>query len=195
LYRKPTAHFNGFQPMRLNPGQAAPDFSVVDLDGQPRRLTDYRGRPLLVQFYRYSGCPMCDLRLHDFAREYPALSAEGLSVIAFFHSSPARLRRHFARRPMPFPIVGDPGRTTYRSFGVEASVVRTLLTALEPSFYRDWMRSMMLGYWGAFDLRMDMMPADFLLDGHGVIRAAHYGRDFGDHFPVAGLRRMLQSMA
>jgi thioredoxin-dependent peroxiredoxin len=177
--------------MRLRPGQPAPDVSVVDLDDRPHRLGDYRGRPLLIQFYRYSGCPMCDLRLHDFARDYPGLAVEGLSVIAFFHSSAPRLRRHFARRPMPFPIVGDPGLTTYRSFGVERSVARTLLTALKPSFYWDWVRSMRHGYWGTFDLRMDMMPADFLIDGDGIIRHVHYGRDFGDHLPVPELRSIL----
>src|SRR5688572_3713673 len=94
--------------MRIEPGGRAPDFSVTDLEGRAHRLADYRGKPLLLQFYRYAGCPMCDLRLHDFAREYPSLAANGLSVLAFFHSPAPRLRRHFARRPMPFPIVADP---------------------------------------------------------------------------------------
>jgi thioredoxin-dependent peroxiredoxin len=183
------------ESMRIAPGQAAPDFTVVDLDGHSRNLGDYRGRPLLLQFYRYSGCPMCDLRLHDFARDYPSLAGDGLSVIAFFHSSAPRLRRHFARRPMPFPIVGDSDWQTYRSFGVEQSVWRFLATMLKPSFYVDWARSLMLGFWGAFDLRMDVMPADFLIDGDGVVRLAHYGRDFGDHLTTEELRAWIRSPA
>src|ERR1051325_5487962 len=126
--------------MRLQAGTRAPEFSVTDFQGRSHSLEQYRGQWLLVQFYRYSGCPMCDLRLHDFAREYPALESQGLRVLAFFHSSDERLRRHLRERALPFPVVPDPARLVYRRFGVETSVPRLLLSTLKPSFYWDWLR-------------------------------------------------------
>ena len=92
---------------------------------------------------------------------------------------------------MPFPIIGDPEWTTYASFGVERSAIRFLLTALKPSFYYDWVRSMFLGFWGSFDLKMDVMPADVLIGPDGVIRHVHYGRDFGDHMSATELHAAL----
>jgi len=177
--------------MRVQPGSTAPDFSVTDLEGQPHSLERHHGQWLLLQFYRYSGCPMCDLRLHDFAREYPALQARGLRVLAFFHSREARLRRHLRDRALPFPVVADPLRAVYRRYGVETSLPRLLLSTLRPSFYWDWLRSMRHGYLGSFDRRMTTMPADFLIAPDGSVRIAHYGSDIGDHVPAEGLAREL----
>jgi hypothetical protein len=39
------------------------------------------------------------------------------------------------------------------------------------------------------------MPADFLIDEHGIIRAAHYGEDEGDHLPFDEVRAFSRSGA
>src|ERR1043165_4823 len=171
--------------MRIEAGDRAPDFSTDDVDGQPQSLQRYRGEPLLLQFYRYAGCPMCDLRLHDFAREYPVLRDRGVRVLAFFHSGPERIRRHLRDRPLPFPVVGDSSQVVYRRYGVESSAMRLLLSAAKPSFYWDWVRAMRHGYWGTVHWQMATMPADFLIGPDQTIRLAHYGRDIGDHMSVA----------
>jgi thioredoxin-dependent peroxiredoxin len=179
--------------MRLQVGQPAVDFQIQDAEGRTRSLSEYRGRPLLLQFYRYASCPMCDLRLHDFAREYPRLQAKGLEAIAFFHSSPERVRRHFKARPMPFPLAGDPDERVYRAYGVERSWVRLLGSMLKPGFYADWIRSMRHGYWGGVALQMATMPADFLIGPDGRLVSVHYGRDIGDHLPAAEVEALLSS--
>lgn len=175
-------------------GTQAPDVEMHALDGRTRSVGQYRGRPLLLQFYRYASCPMCDLRLHDFAREYPRLREMGLEVIAIFHSSPKRLRSHFSRRLLPFPIVADPSRRLYRSYGVETSWMRLLLSALKPGFYWDWLRSMRHGFFGGVDWRLASMPADFLIGPDGTVLRVHYGRDIGDHMPVAEIEQALSGM-
>jgi thioredoxin-dependent peroxiredoxin len=177
--------------MRIQAGGRAPDFSVRDTEGKPHSLEQYRGRPLLLQFYRYAGCPMCDLRMHDFAREYPALRDRGLNVIAFFHSRPERLRDHLRERALPFPVVGDPTLEVYRQYGVESSALRLLWSSVKPSFYWDWLRSMRHGYWGTMDWRMTSMPADFLIGADQSIRRVHYGGDIGDHMPAATILEAL----
>ena len=177
--------------MRIQPGDPARGFSVLDVDGQLQSLQRYRGQPLLLQFYRYAGCPMCDLRLHDFARQYATLRERGLRVVAFFHSSPERLRRHLRDRSLPFPVVGDPALAVYRSYGVEASALRVLWSMVKPSFYWHWVRSIGHGYWGTVDWRMTMMPADFLIGSDQTIRRVHYGRDIGDHMGVTTILEAL----
>ena len=170
--------------MRIRPGDHAIDFLAHDVDGQPQSLDRYRGEPLLLQFYRYAGCAMCDLRLHDFAREYPALRDRGLRVVAFFHSSSDRLRGHLRDRALPFTVVGDPSLDVYRRYGVEASGLRLLWSAAKPSFYWDWIRAMRHGHWGSLHWRMTTMPADFLIAGDQTVLRVHHGRDIGDHMPI-----------
>ena len=177
--------------MRLRAGEKARPFIVQDVHGRPHSLDRYRERPLLLQFYRYAGCPMCDLRLHDFVREYPMLAERGVDVVAFFHSHTDSLRRHLEGRDLPFAVIADPTMTVYRAYGVESSATRLLLSMAQPSFYVDWIRAMRHGYWGSFHWRMTTMPADFLLGlDHRIIRA-HYGRDIGDHMSVATIIKAL----
>lgn len=170
-------------------------FSTVDVHGRPVSLEQFRGRPLLLMFFRYASCPMCNLRLHDFAREYPRLQAtRGLAAVAFFHSSAEAIRRHAGRREYAFPLVPDPDQEIYRHFGVETSWAGFLKSMLLPSFYSDWIRSMRHGFWGGADAQMAKMPADFLVGPDGRILLVHYGHDIGDHLPLAEIERALEDV-
>ena len=181
--------------MKLAPGNPVVPFSAVDVDGHPVSLEQFRGRPVLLMFFRYASCPMCNLRLHDFAREYPRLQARGLSAVAFFHSSAGAIRRNASRRNYSFPLVADPDQEIYRAFGVETSWAGFLKSMVLPSFYRDWIRSIRHGFWGGADLEMAKMPADFLVGPDGRLLLVHYGKDIGDHLSVADIEKALAGLA
>src|SRR5829696_4985359 len=160
--------------MRLKPGDKAVPFSAETIEGEAIALEQFAGKPLLLMFHRYASCPMCNLRLRDFAQQYPRLHERGLEVVAFFHSAARSIRANAGRQHYPFHLVADPQFRVYRSYGVETSWLRFLLSTLLPSFYVDWVRSMRYGFWGGIDWQMGKMPADFLIDPPGVIVKAHY---------------------
>ncbi len=180
--------------MRLVAGQPAPAFVADSVQGGPVALAALRGGPVLLSFYRYASCPMCNLRLRDFARDFPAWRDRGLRFVAFFHSSAKRIRAHAGARAYPFSLVGDPAWRIYRAYGVETSWLRLLGSALLPSFYLDWARAMRYGFWGGFDLQVSTMPADFLIDPDGRVALAHYGKSIGDHLPSAAIEGALERM-
>jgi peroxiredoxin len=181
--------------MRLQPGDQAVPFSSETMEGKTISLELFAGKPLLLMFYRYASCPMCNLRLHDFARHYGSLRAGGLEVVAFFHSPARNIRRNAGKQNYPFHIVPDPQYKVYRAYGVETSWLRFFLSMLLPSFYVDWIRSMRYGFWGGVDWQMGKMPADFLIGPDGRILKAHYGRDIGDHFAVGEVESTLIDLA
>ena len=181
--------------MKAAPGSFAMPFSTVDVHGHPVSLENFRGRPVLLMFFRYASCPMCNLRLHDFAKEYPRLHARGLSAVAFFHSSARAIRRNAGRRNHPFPLVPDPDQKIYRAFGVRTSWGGLLKSMALPSFYRDWIRSIRHGFWGGADIQMATMPADFLVGPDGRLLLVHYGRDIGDHISLAEIERALAELS
>jgi peroxiredoxin Q/BCP len=177
--------------MRLQPGQQAPSFTAETVDGGTVTLGQFEGKPLLLMFFRYASCPMCNLRLHDFAREYPRLQERGLQAVAFFHSPVEQIRAHAGKRAYPFPLAADSQLRVYREYGVETSWPRFLMSMALPSFYVDWMRSMRHGFWGGAALRMAGMPADFLIGPDGRIQRVHYGQSIGDHLPIDEIARHL----
>ena len=181
--------------MRLKPEDRAVPFSVETLEGKSISLEQFAGRPLLLMFFRYASCPMCNLRLRDFAKNYPRLHERGLEVVAFFHSPARSIRANAGKQHYPFHLVADPGFIIYRSYGVETSWLRFLLSMALPSFYVDWIRAMRYGIWGGVDWQMGKMPADFLIGPDGRILKAHYGRDIGDHLPVLEVEAALSDLA
>jgi thioredoxin-dependent peroxiredoxin len=181
--------------MRLKPGDKAIPFSVETIAGEPISLALFVGKPLLLMFYRYASCPMCNLRLRDFSQHYPELHERGLEVVAFFHSPARNILRNAGKQHYPFHLVPDPQFKVYRSYGVETSWIRFLLSMLLPSFYVDWIRSMRYGFWGGVDWQMGKMPADFLIGPDARILKTHYGGDMGDHLDVKEVEAALTTLA
>lgn len=180
--------------MRLEAGQPAVPFTAHTIDGSAVSLSQFADAPVLLMFARYASCPMCNLRLHDLAKEYAGLRDRGLAVVAFFHSPVHAIRAHAGRRQYPFPLVADPDFRVYRKYGVETSWPRLLFSTLIPRFYLDFFRSLLHGFWGGMALQMAKMPADFLVGPDGRLVAAHYGRDIGDHLTVAELHTLLDGL-
>jgi peroxiredoxin len=180
--------------MRLQPGDEAPLFSAETIDGRNISLQEFVGKPLLLMFYRYASCPMCNLRIRDFAQHYPGLHEHGLEVVAFFHSPARSIRANAGKRHIPFHLVADPKFKVYQSYGIETSWLRFVLSMFLPSFYVDWIRAMRHGIWGGVDWQMGKMPADFLIGPDGYIVKVHYGREIGDHLPVQEVETTLNDL-
>ncbi len=86
------------------PGQSAPDLTFQDLDGHSHRLADYRGRPVLLNFWA-SWCAPC-------LQEMPALSeaqaksgGHGAVVLGIAMDDPSRVRHFLAEHPVSYPVL------------------------------------------------------------------------------------------
>ena len=83
----------------------APEFSLLDLSGQRVRLSDFRGRTVVLSFWA-TWCPPCRIELPTlarFARNHPEIQMLGLSV----QSPPDDLERVAADLPYPVLILDD----------------------------------------------------------------------------------------
>ena len=177
---------------RLSPGEAAPAFAITDLDRRLVRLDDFRGQTLLLSFFRYASCPLCNLRIQELIREYDRLAFNGLLVLAVFQSPAERIAHYVGRQLPPFAIIPDPELKLYRSYGVESSW---------SGFFRAWTLGlpkvvqavMDKGFLpGSVEGDLNRIPADFVIGPQGELVDVYYGRDIGDHMP---LPRVLQGLA
>jgi len=175
--------------MRLNTGDPAPLFETTAMDGKPIQLAGLRGQKLLLAFFRYASCPLCNLRISELIRHQPDLQRQGLHIVAFFQSPPERIGQYVGRQGPPFPLVADPDHGIYRLYGVESSWSGFLkgglrVGALATATARGFLPGPMDGY-------KHLIPADFLIGTDLIIQTAYYGTDIGDHLPLPAIHQWL----
>lgn len=99
--------------MRLATGTPAPAFKVTDLNGNPISLNDFRGRKLMLSFYRYASCPFCNLRIHEMRQRSATWKTQGLDIVAVFQSPAESIREYAVGDTVEFPVIPDPQRQLY----------------------------------------------------------------------------------
>jgi len=105
-------------PLRLEPISAAPDFSVPDETGTVRKLSDYRGRAVVLYFYPKDGTPGCTREACAFRDEWQRLSASGAQVLGLSLDSVESHAAFKRKHALPFPLLSDPEGHVLRAYGV-----------------------------------------------------------------------------
>jgi peroxiredoxin len=78
----------------LEVGDTAYDFTLNDLDGQPVSLSDFRGRPVIVNFWA-TWCAPCRIEMPVFQEVFERHQEDGLVILALDQAEPAAVARDF----------------------------------------------------------------------------------------------------
>lgn len=167
----------------LRPGHPAPAISTRDVFGNKLSLKTLNSRYILLVFFRYAGCPWCNLALHRLSLEYQTLKDHGCEVITFLQSDSPDIienvyERH-AQKPQ-FAIVADPERQHYQRYGVSNSL-RAGLSSLK--HIPIWAHSVRQHGFAQkkVDGNLFLVPASFLIDGRtNTIIQTSYGASYYD---------------
>lgn len=164
--------------MQLTINTPAPELPAVDYLGNPIGSAGRHG--VLLSFFRYADCPICNLRIRDLRKSAPDLAAAGLEILAVFQSPAAQLAKSLGNESWPFPLIADHDQGHYRRWGVTTSWARLM----HPINIKTAWQAMQAGHMpGRIDGPVHRMPADFVVK-QNRIALAHYGRDAGDHLPL-----------
>lgn len=101
-------------------GDKLADFSVPEVDGQTLRLSELSARgPVVLIFFRFEGCPACNLALPYYQRNlWPGLQQLGASLVALSPQIPDRLVAIKRRHSLPFSVASDLGNELGRKLGI-----------------------------------------------------------------------------
>ncbi|HET8927656.1 MAG TPA: thioredoxin-dependent thiol peroxidase [Microbacterium sp.] len=102
---------------QLQPGDAAPDFTLDDQDGSPVSLHDLRGQKVIVYFYPAAMTPGCTTQACDFRDSLGSLQSAGYAVIGVSRDAPAKLKQFAERDGLTFPLLSDPDHAVHDAYG------------------------------------------------------------------------------
>jgi peroxiredoxin len=75
-----TGKFASHAPVGIQVGDAAPNFTLTTLDGKQMSLSDYRGRPVILNFW-YAACPGCLAEIPGLQHFYATQQAAGKDLV------------------------------------------------------------------------------------------------------------------
>lgn len=101
----------------LAPGSVAPDFTLLDQNGDPHSLSDYRGTKVILYFYPRDNTPGCTKQACGFAERYPQIQERGAVVLGVSKDTVASHKRFEEKHGLPFTLLSDPEHEVLEAYG------------------------------------------------------------------------------
>jgi peroxiredoxin Q/BCP len=103
--------------MRLNVGDPAPDFELLDADDEKVSLMQLRGQRVVLYFYPAALTPGCTTQACDFRDNLSLLRDAGAVVVGVSPDEPARLREFREGHGLTFKLLSDPQHEVLTAYG------------------------------------------------------------------------------
>src|SRR5690606_22029102 len=108
----------GYTMAEIQVGQDAPDFETVDDKGEKIKLSDFRGKKVVLYFYPKDDTPGCTRQACGFRDNYAAVEEKNAVVLGV---SPDGVESHVAFRDkfeLPFPLLVDEDKAISEAYSV-----------------------------------------------------------------------------
>lgn len=99
-------------------GTKAPDFTLPDQNGQPRKLSEYLGQRVILYFYPRDMTAGCTKQACAFAELYPQFREKGAAVLGISKDSVASHKKFEEKYSLPFELLSDPEKTVIQAYDV-----------------------------------------------------------------------------
>ncbi|MBO3744479.1 thioredoxin-dependent thiol peroxidase [Streptosporangiaceae bacterium NEAU-GS5] len=125
---------------KLEPGDAAPDFTLPDANDSEVSLSSFRGQRVILYFYPAAMTPGCTKQACDFRDNLGALTKHGFVVLGVSKDKPAKLRSFIERDALTFPLLSDPDlavHKAYSAYGEKQNYGKTIMGVIRSTFVVD----------------------------------------------------------
>ena len=102
----------------LQAGTKAPDFTLLDKDGQTVHLSDFAGKKVVLYFYPRDNTPGCTRQACAFARNYEGFKRKDVAVIGISKDSVASHLKFAQKYELPFVLLSDPELQAIQAYDV-----------------------------------------------------------------------------
>ncbi len=105
---------------KLKAGDAAPDFELPGTGGKTYRLSDYRGRKLILAFYPGDFTAVCTKQFCSYRDQGERLDGLGADVLGISPQSVESHERFTEEKRLNVPLLADEDKSVARAYGVRA---------------------------------------------------------------------------
>ena len=102
----------------IKEGGQAPDFNVRDTDGNEVRLSDFRGRKVVLYFYPKDDTPGCTKQACSIRDSYSEFEERGIKVLGVSLDDQASHRKFADKYELPFTLLSDTDHAVADAYGV-----------------------------------------------------------------------------
>jgi peroxiredoxin Q/BCP len=141
----------------LQPGDQAPDFELLDQDGRPVKLSDFRGQPVVVYFYPKAATPGCTTQACGVRDHRVDYERAGAVVLGISPDPVAKVKKFHDEQGLNFALLADEAHGVADAYGV-------------------WSEKSMYGktYWG-------VQRSTFIVDTEGKVARVLHKVKPGEH--------------
>lgn len=103
--------------MDLSIGDKAPDFEANDQDGNKIKLSDYKGKKVILYFYPKDNTPGCTMQACNLRDNYEELQKQGYIVLGVSQDSEKSHLKFIEKQNLPFSLIADEDHTVHNLYG------------------------------------------------------------------------------
>ncbi|MBK9317107.1 MAG: thioredoxin-dependent thiol peroxidase [Acidobacteria bacterium] len=101
----------------LKVGSKAPAFSLKNAEGKTVKLSDFKGKKVVIYFYPKDMTPGCTIEACAFRDDYTKLKKRGVEVLGVSADDEKSHRKFTEKYSLPFPLLSDPDHTMIEKYG------------------------------------------------------------------------------
>jgi len=101
----------------LKPGDTVPDFELLTDTGEPLKLSDLRGRRVVLFFFPKADTPGCTKQACGFRDRFPRIETANATVLGLSPDQPRALAKWKKKEDLPYTLLSDPEHEVAEAFG------------------------------------------------------------------------------
>lgn len=102
----------------LKIGDNAPNFEALDNAGNTVKLSDYKGKKLVVFFYPKASTPGCTVEACNLRDNYKRFQSLNYEIVGVSADTAKRQQNFINKHELPFPLLADVDKEVINAFGV-----------------------------------------------------------------------------
>ena len=103
--------------MSLEKGMQAPDFEVQNQNGETVKLSDYRGKKVILYFYPKDSTPGCTAQACNLRDNYAELQKQGYVVLGISTDNEKSHQKFIEKQELPFDLLADTEKVVHDLYG------------------------------------------------------------------------------
>lgn len=101
----------------LKVGDKAPAFSLKNTDGKTVKLSDFKGKKVVIYFYPRDMTPGCTVEACGFRDDYAQLKKRSVEILGVSGDDQASHQKFTEKYSLPFTLLSDPDHTMMEKYG------------------------------------------------------------------------------